>query len=129
MAFNALIVLDGNTLTDDGRTFSTDRDERAVEIELAGGNVKKYIKSEKKIWQLDWDWLPSLDANTSDNNSARNTIRTIAMAGDPIILNIQYPGGTENHTVFVDDYDEEVLRRDPVQNETFYNVSLTLKEV
>ncbi len=130
MALANLIKLGGIEFTDDGRTFSEDRDERAVEVELANGNLVKYVKASKRTFAVDWSYLPQTSTYTSDHRGARNDLRPICYTGATTTLEIRnaLSGGSETYTVFVDGSSEELVLRDSRTGNLLYNVSLSLKE-
>lgn len=124
-----LISLNGIELTDQGRTFSEAREERSVSVELASGRIKKYIKGLKRTWQIQWQWLPGDASSTHDGLGGRDQIRAIAYSANTFALITRNTyGETDSYTVWVTDYDEELVRRDNVSGEHFYNVTLSLQE-
>ena len=125
----ALVRFDDTDITDQGRTFSEGRDERAVSNNTANGTIKKYIIAEKRTWSLSWSYIPQLSTDTYDEKGARDTIKALAMIGDPITLRVRNSYGEEYvYTVWIEDYDEKVVRRDFVTNIFLYDVNLSLKE-
>ena len=129
MALSNLVSIGGTEFTDDGRTFSEQRDERAVAVELASGKIVKYVKAEKRTFQLDWQMLPLTDVYTSDRKGARNDLRPICYAGNTTTLVLRnQSGSSETYTVFIENYSENIERRDPTTGNILYNVSITLKE-
>ena len=124
-----LMSLDGIEITDHGRTCSENREERAVSVQLASGKIKKYVMGEKKNWTLTWTWLPGSAALTTDGFGGRDSIRALAYGSDTYTLVIRNSNGIiDTYTVFIEDYSEELVRRDLINSQFFYNVSLTLKE-
>jgi hypothetical protein len=131
MASRNLLTLNGQALTDHGRTFNDHMDKREVANELANGTIKKYIKggAYKDIFSVEWDWIPSLAANTFDIYAARDAIRTIAYLGTTMTLVVANSiGGTETYTVWVEDYTEDLLKRDFVGGDFHWNLKLELRE-
>lgn len=129
MAFANFMAIDGSEVTDQGRTFSKDIEERSVIVELANGLNKKYVKSIKNVFNFTWDYLPNLAADTHDVKEARNTL---ASKNDGLVHTLalrETPGGAAtNYTVFVTSYNEEILRRDFVGNRHLYRVTITFTE-
>jgi hypothetical protein len=129
MAYENLIVLNGLEITDQGRTLNESREERAVAVQLANGNIKKYVMGEKHRWSLAWTWLPHSAALTHDGYAARDSLRALAYTGNSYTLTIKNTvGQTNSYTVFIESYEEELVRRDTVNNQFFYNVSIELME-
>ncbi len=129
MALSNLVSIGGVEFTDEGRTFSESRDAREVVVELASGKIVKYIKAMKRSFELSWEWLPQSNAFTIGNKGARNELRPICYTGNTTTVVIRNAiGGSETYTVFVEDYSEELLRRDPTNGNLLYNISITLRE-
>lgn len=131
MAYETLITLNGIELTDQGRTLSESREERAVSVQLANGKIKKYVMGEKHRWSVSWTWLPNASSLTYDGKAARDTIRPLAYTGNTYSFTIKSTVGENplaSYTVFIESYEEEVVRRDTINNEFYYNVSIELME-
>lgn len=129
MAYENILSLNGVEFTDQGRTLSESREEVSAPVQLANGTVKKYIIAIKKRWSISWQWLPNLSSLTYDEKGARDQLRAIAYAGNtfPLIMRNTY-GETTSHTVWVENYSEELIRRDTINGEYFYNVTVELVE-
>lgn len=124
-----LVAINDIEFTDQGRTFDEERDERAVTVELASGKIKKYIKSEKRTWDIRYTWLPQTSAQTYDGKSARDDLKSTAFTGNTVNLKVKnVAGGTDSYTAFVESYDEKLIKRDYFENIFFYDVSIQLKE-
>lgn len=129
MAYANFMAIDTVEITDQGRTFSKEVEERSVIVELANGLTKKYIKGIKHIFNFTWEYLPNLAADTHDLKEARNVL---ASKNDGLVHTLairETPGGAAtNYTVFVTAYSEEILRRDFVGNRHLYRVTITFTE-
>jgi hypothetical protein len=129
MALSNLVSIGGVEFTDDGRTYSEERDERAIPVELASGKIIKYIKAEKRTFQIGWTHLPQTSTYTSDQKGARNQLRPICYTGNTTTIIVRNAiGGSETYTVFVENYSETLLRRDPITGNLLYDVSISLRE-
>jgi hypothetical protein len=129
MALPNLISLDGTEVTDQGRTFSSNREETSVQVQLASGITKKYFMDVKYTFSLNWTMLPNLTNQTFDGKAARDFLKTLSDKQDTITLIVRSPIGSSNtYTVWVDSYSEKIIRRDYVSNNIYYDVELTLKE-
>jgi len=125
----ALVRLNDTDLTDQGRTFDEDRDERAVENTTANGTIKKYIIAEKRTWNFGWSMLPQNASDTYDEKGARDTIKALAMVGNTVTLRVRNSYGEEYiYTVWIESYSEKLVRRDFISNIFLYDISLSLKE-
>ncbi len=129
MAFASLLVINGVEITDDGRTITDNTDMREVTVELANGDTKKYRKAVKHNFSLSWDWLPGINTINSDLKVGRDALAYLVAIGGPYICQVRY---TDDAVVtfyaWIEDYKEELLRRDTVSNTVYWNVSFGLKE-
>lgn len=129
MSYINVFALNGVEFTDHGRTLSEAREERAASVQLASGKIKKYVMGEKKRWTISWQWLPNSSALTYDSKGARDQLRALAFTGNTYSLLIRNTQGqSDYYTVFVESYDEELVRRDLLNNEFYYNVNIELME-
>lgn len=129
MALPNFISLGGVELTDQGRTYSSARDERSQTVQLASGLTKKYFMAVKYSFNLSWDMLPSTSAQTFDGKAARDSIKTLVDTQSTLTLIVRTPiGSASTFTVWVDSYSEDIVRRDYTNNVIWYNVKLDLKE-
>lgn len=135
VAYTKLLTLDGSVLTDEGRTMSQVRDERSVVVEKANGNLVKYIKGTTSVkwrWDLQWNWLPGNSIYNRDQGSARNVINfwAAALGSSTHTFSIQdVDNGTANFTVIIEDYQEDLLKRDMINGTGYYDVRLSLRQV
>jgi len=124
-------------LTDQGRAaVEVARDERFVENLLASGSKRRYYQAVKHTWTLKWDMLPEEDFETFDGQGARKTIKTIlGSQGESYLLKFyavksnNASSGFTQHTVFCEDFNESLIRRDSASGIYLWNLSLTLTEV
>lgn len=129
MALPNLISLNAVELTDQGRTFSQSKDERSTSVQLANGLIKKYFTAVKYSFSLSWTMLPNTAAQTYDKKGARNEIKTLAETQSVLTLIVRSPiGSSTTYDVWVENYSEDIIRRDYVSNTIFYEVKLDLKE-
>lgn len=108
-----LISLGGVQLTDEGRSpITEDRDERSVVVDLASGKKRKYIKSVKKTWSIDWEMVPMHSGQTIDGKGGRNEIRSLAQGGSVLTFTfVDSYNALETYTVFVSGYNESMILR------------------
>lgn len=140
MALNNFVTLGENggtayPLTDQGRTFSMSRDERSVPVSLASGLTKKYFMAVKYSFSLSWTFLPSSPQQTFDGKYARDKIKELAdFTADTLTLTLQRTsagspvGNVTSYNVWVENYSEDIVRRDYVTNTIWYEIKLDLKE-
>lgn len=124
-------------LTDHGRgPVQEEREERSVEVELADGTIRKYIKGIKHTWQMDWDWLPDQDSDTVDGYAGRESMRALfstSTSGTVFALYFRdraESGGTtvRTYNAYVTSYNDELIRRDTTSGKYFFKCSISFKE-
>lgn len=129
--YPALLRLGGVTLTDESRQpLKEDRDERSVDVELASGKIKKYIKGIRRSWTVSWTNVAMTATDTVDGFGGRNEIRALAQNGGVLELIIQDGrNANETYQVYIEAYDDEVTMRRGAGDMFRYTVNLALKEV
>jgi hypothetical protein len=85
----------------------------------------------KRSFTFTWDWLPSLDSHTIDNRKARDYIKNLAFTSRvKVLMEIKLDHNEESELIYVyiNDYSENLIRRDPSTGCDYYNVSLSVEE-
>jgi hypothetical protein len=131
MTITSFLSLNGQELTEQGRTISDSIVLNASDIELDEGMRKRYVKDSKRKFSLRWEYLPSLQAHTIDNRKARDYIKNLALttrAKIPMLIKLDPLKPAESIYVFVEDYSEDLIRRDITTGCDYYSVSLSVEE-
>jgi hypothetical protein len=131
MSMPNLIVLGSVELTDEGRDpLQTEYEPRIVEVELANGSKKRYIKGKNwRKWDITWSNTAKDATQSIDGFGARDEILTLAMTPGAKSLVIEEKEGLfETYTVFIDSWSETILQRRVDDAGSRYSVSLTLVE-
>lgn len=124
-------------LSDHGRSPVVEtREERAVDVELANGSIRKYVKAVKHTWSMEWVWLPDQDSDTVDGKAGRETMRgmfSVSNSGQPFTLTFRdraSTGGTttRTYTVFVASYSDDLIRRDVASGKYFFDCKVSFRE-
>lgn len=129
--YPAAIWIDNVQLTDQGRApVDRSRDERSVSVELANGTRKRYLKAVKHTFSTSWNYLPDDSICTIDGYAARNTmVKLLGESTDSHTLRFFYQNGKyEEYTVFLTDYKESLIKRDPVSGVFIWTVSMSFEE-
>jgi hypothetical protein len=128
LRYPALVKLDDDYLTDEGRQpVQERREERSIEVDLASGRKKKYLKLMARSWSISWEMVPMHDDLTIDGGGGRNEIRAFAHEPGTHTLTLTDSYNTaENYTVFVTDYTETVTFRRGEGSR--YSINLELEE-
>jgi len=125
-----LIVLNGEEITEHNRVFDGGYKINSVDLDLANGNKRRFIKNNKNTYSLNFRYLPDKHTKTIDGRKARdfllNLARTPASASLSIKLDPAEP--FYNTTVYVDSYSEVLIRRDIPNQCAYYDVSISLSE-
>jgi hypothetical protein len=131
MTILSFLSLDGEELTEQGRKMTDSVNVNASEIELDSGVSRRYIKRNKRSFTFTWDWLPSLQSHTIDNRKSRDYIKSLVFSTrTKILMNIKldHQEDTESIYVYINDYSEDLIRRDPVNACDYYSATLTVEE-
>ena len=131
MTVISFLSLNGQELTEKGRTISDSIVLNTSDIELDEGMRKRYVKDSKRKFSFKWEWLPSLDAHTIDNRKARDYIKNLALTTRvkiPMLIKLDPLKAAESIYVFVEDYSEDLIRRDITTGCDYYSVSLSVEE-
>jgi len=123
-----LVTLNGVALTDEGRQpLHEDLDKRIIEIDLASGGKKRFIKYIGHKWTIDWVNVSENAAHTVDGKGGRDEIYTIAQLQTPITLAITDGlNVTRTYTVWIEShYEEYTMRR---KGTHYYKIELQLTE-
>jgi hypothetical protein len=131
MTIISFLSLNGQELTEQGRTISDSISLNASDVELDEGMRKRYIKDSKRKFSFKWEYLPSLQAHTIDNRKARDYIKNLALttrAKIPMSIKLDPLKPAESVYVFVEDYSEDLIRRDITTGCDYYSVSLSVEE-
>jgi hypothetical protein len=130
MAIDNLIYINGDEITEHGRTFESSEEISAEDIQLANGLSRRFYQNNKKQFQFSWTYLPSLQAKTVDSRKAQAYLVSLANTTAVVELKIKEKP-TEDYVTYncwVDSYSEELIRRDFSTQCSYYNVQLTLVE-
>lgn len=125
-----LILLNGEEITEHNRLFDGGYKINSVDLDLANGNKRRFIKNNKNVYNLSFRYLPDKHTKTIDGRKARdfllNLARTPASASLSIKLDPDQP--FYNTTVYVDSYTEALIRRDIPNQCAYYDVNISLSE-
>jgi len=131
MTILSFLSLDGEELTEQGRKMTDSVNVNASEIELDSGVSRRYIKRNKRSFTFTWDWLPSLQSHTIDNRKSRDHIKSLVFSTRAKILmdiKLDHQEDVESIYVYINDYSEDLIRRDPVNGCDYYSATLTVEE-
>lgn len=121
-------------LTDQGRTFSSNWDNRSTDVQLSTGLLKRYVTPTKHTFSLAWTMLPSDAILTYDQKEARDFIKTLVDGQQLLTLTLQRDssgsptGAVTSYDVWVESYSENIVRRDFRANTIWYDIQLELKQ-
>lgn len=131
--FPAAMWLDNVPLTDQGRApVVITRQERSIQNELANGDLRKYIKAVKHEFSTSWQWLPDLDEQTLDGGAGRKTLDELIgndNGNSHSLRMFERNGGSKDYVVFVGEFTQELIKRDPSTGIFLWTVSVTFIEV
>jgi hypothetical protein len=131
MAVISFLSLGGQELTEQGRKMTDNVNVNASVVELDNGVSRRYIKRNKRSFTFTWDWLPSVESHTIDNRKARNYIKNLVFSTRAKVLmsiKLDHQESAESIYVYINDYSEDLIRRDPTSACDYYAVTLTVEE-
>lgn len=128
----SLIVLGGIALSEHNRSsLAIPHQPVKTDKRLANGGMRRYFVANKLTFSFSWEKLPALDEQTVDGKAARNSIRNLWLANPgEIVMTYKEVNNNNNqissqYTVFIDTYQDELLKRLSYQQ---WNVQMTLIE-
>ena len=100
------------------------------DVQLLSGNKRSFLKGVKQSFKLDWQFLPSKSEKTVDGQYGRDYLKSLVGNRQMLDFFIQdKPNDAgSTYTVFIESYNEDLVRRELSTGTHFYNVSLVLKE-
>ena len=125
-----LCKLNNRVLTAHNRKLSISVNYAYDDVQLLSGNMRRFLRGVKQSFQLDWQFLPSKVDKTVDGQYGRDYLQGLVGNRQLLEFFIQDKpndaGAT--YTVFVESYNEDLVRRELNTGTHFYNVSLVLRE-
>lgn len=131
MSILTFLSLNNQEITEQGRKISDSVNINSAPVELDSGSARRYIKTNKRTFTMQWEWLPSLQSHTIDNRKARDFIKDLALTTkSKVLMKIKMDHNEESELIYVyiNEYSEDLIRRDPSTGCDYYTVSLTVEE-
>lgn len=131
MTVLSFLSLNNQEITEQGRKVSDSVQTGASEVELDSGVSRRYIKNNKRNFTFEWEWMPSLQNKTIDQRKSRDYIKDLAFTTKNKILmkiKLDHEEAAEEIYVYINEYSEELVRRDIQEGCDYYKVSLTVEE-
>lgn len=131
MTILSFLSLNNQEITEQGRKMTDNVVVNASSVELDNGVTRRYIKTNKRSFTFQWDWLPSLESHTIDNRKSRDYLKNLAFTTrNKILMEIKLDHNEESELIYVyiNDYSEDLIRRDPATGCDYFTVSLTVEE-
>lgn len=131
MTVLSFLSLNNQEITEQGRTITDSIQIGASEIDLDAGVSRRYIKNNKRTFSFEWQYLPSIQEKTVDNRKSRDFIKNLAFTTKNKILmkiKLDHQENAEEIYVFINEYSEELIRRDIQEGCDYYTVSLAVEE-
>lgn len=133
MVAGPLITLAGVTLSDHNRSpLRITLQDYRQNVRLASGLLRSYClgpnSSNKTLtFNISWDMLPRLDAETWDGKAGKNSLNSLANTywQTPIVLTYQDINGLKSYNVYISDYSETLVKRYVT---SYWNIDLTLEQ-
>jgi len=125
-----LLVINGQQVTEHGRTFNSSNKFNSVDLDLANGNKRRFIKNNKNLYNLSFKYLPDKQEKTIDGRKGRDFFYDLARTPSSVSLSIKLDPAKPfyNTIVHVDSYSEVLIRRDIPGQCAYYDVTMSLSE-
>ena len=131
MTILSFLSLNNEEITEQGRKMTDSVTVNASSVELDNGVTRRYIKKNKRSFTFQWEWLPSLESHTIDNRKSRDYLKDLAFTTKTKILmeiKLDHNEEAELIYVYINEYSEDLVRRDPTTGCDYFTVSLTVEE-
>lgn len=131
MSLISFLSLNGEEITEQGRKISDSVQIGATEVELEAGIKKRYITNNKRVFSINWEWLPSIPSHTIDNRKSRNYLKNLAFTKNKVLVSIKLDHNLSAETfyAYINDYSETLVRRVVEDACDYYRVSMTFEEI
>lgn len=125
-----LVVINGEQITEHNRTLDSLYKFNSVDLDLANGNKRRFIKNNKNVYNIAFKYLPDKSEKTIDGRKSRNFLYDLARTPSSLSLSIKLDPSLPayNTTVYVDSYSETLIRRDIPGQCAYYDITMSLSE-
>jgi len=125
-----LCKLNNKILTAHNRKFGIGVNYVYDDVQLLSGNTRRFLRGVKQTFNLDWQFLPSKTSKTVDGQYGRDYLKSLVGNRQMLEFFVQdKPNDAgSTYTVFIESYNEDLVRRELNTGTHFYNVSLVLRE-
>jgi hypothetical protein len=125
-----LLSINGQEITEHNRKFNSSVEQSGSDIELSRGNIRRYIRKNKKIFSLNFTYLPNNTDHTVDGRRGRDYLSSLANTRGAVTVSIKASPADDfkTYTCFVNSYSEKLVRRDIKSACSYYDVSIELGE-
>jgi len=124
------ISINGTELTVGAASFSSAETLNVNDIETDSGRIKRYFQKSKRSLNISYSYIPSSEEKTVDGRKGRDFIFNLAMNSPRISISYKDdPTGNENQFYgYISNYSESIIRRDIINQCTYYSVSFQVEE-
>lgn len=125
-----LLSINGQEITEHNRQISTSIEQGASQLELGRGITRKYIKKNKKSFNLSFKYLPNTTDKTVDGRRGRDYLLSMANTRGTVTVSIKLSPTDEfeTYTCFINSYSEKLVRRDIGSGCAYYDISMEISE-
>lgn len=125
-----LIVMDGEEITEHGRSTSISTIQSGSDVELNRGITKRYVKKNKKSFNISFKYLPNSHEKTVDGRKGRDYLVSLVNKRNSILLKIKLDPseGYREYECYINSYNETLIRRDIPSQCAYYDVSMEIEE-
>lgn len=129
----ALVIVNNKPLTNHNRVVSISYNIISTDnINWNGTRSRYYRRSSsagKKSWSFSWSMVPNTKRDTADGRYGRDYFKELALLEDSMTLIYKDIDGTStSHTVFIDSYNESLVRRDLIDDVYYWDCTMVINE-
>ena len=131
MSLNALVKINGTEITEHNRRISAINSYDNTDMQLSSGSTRRFYKPSKRVFTLNWSYLPDKAEKTVDSRAGRDFIHSLITGGSLVTLLIQEDAkdNWEEYTCIVSSYNEDMLKNVLQSQCRYYDVSITLEDI
>lgn len=124
------ISLNGTELTVGASTFSRNDVLNVSDLQTDSGRIKRYHRKNKRSISISYSYIASSEEKTIDGRKGRDFIFNLATSSPRVLVNYKDdPTGSENQFYgFISNYNESIIRRDVLNQCTYYSLTFQVEE-
>lgn len=130
MTILSFLSLNNEEVTEQGRSIKSSVNIASSPVDLDSGISKRYLKTNKRVLTVAWEWMPSLQSHTIDNRKSRDFVKNLIFIKNKTLVKVKldHNEAAEEFYAYITDYSEDLIRRAVPDACDYYNVTVSLEE-